>query len=118
MLNAMHRGSYIPVHRHLNPSLCESGVVLRGCVGVVVYDDEGVVIHRQKVGRGCDACGFDIEAGLWHGLVVLEDDTVIYEVKQGPYTPISAENIAEWTPAVDDQQAVEEFVKALEKSFE
>ena len=69
LLNAMHRGSYIPVHRHLNPALCESGVVIRGRVGVVVYDDEGVVTHSQQVGEGCDACGFDIEAGLWHGLV-------------------------------------------------
>lgn len=118
LLNAMHRGSYIPVHRHLNPSLSESCVVLRGRVGVVVYDQEGVVTHSQMVGDGCEAYGFDIEAGLWHGLVVLEDDTVLYEVKQGPYTPISTENIAPWTPAVDDKEAVAEFVKALEKSFE
>lgn len=118
LLNAMHRGSYIPVHRHLNPSLSESCVVLRGRVGIVVYDDKGVVTHSQKVGEGCGACGFDIEAGLWHGLVVLEDDTVLYEVKQGPYTPITADNIAPWTPAVEDTKAVVEFVKALEKSFE
>lgn len=118
LLNAMHRGSYIPVHRHLNPSLSESCVVLRGRVGIVVYDDKGVVTHSQKVGKGCEACGFDIEAGLWHGLVVLEDDTVLYEVKQGPYTPITADNIAPWSPDAGDKEAVAEFVKALEKSFE
>lgn len=118
LLNAMHRGTFLPVHRHLNPSLSESGVVLRGRVGIIIYDSEGHIVERRVVGAGADTCGFDIEAGVWHGLVVLEDDTVIYEVKQGPYTPISAENIAPWSPEVTDAEAVKAFVKALEKSFE
>lgn len=118
LLNAMHRGTFIPVHRHLNPSLSESGVVLRGRVGVIIYDSQGHIIDSRVVGDGADACGFDIEAGVWHGLVVLEDNTVIYEVKQGPYTPISAENVAPWSPAADNHTAQREFVKALENLFE
>ena len=66
--------------------------------------------------RAC--CGFDIEPGVWHGMVVLEDDTVVFEVKQGPYAPIAKENIAPWTPAVEDSVAVEQFIKELEQSFE
>lgn len=118
LLNAMHRGTFIPVHRHLNPSLSESGVVLRGRVGVIIYDSQGRIVDSRVVGAGTDACGFDIEAGVWHGLVVLEDNTVIYEVKQGPYTPISAENVAPWSPVADNHTAQREFVKALEDLFE
>ena len=118
LLNAMQRGTFVPVHRHLNPSLSESCVVLKGRVGVVIYDDCGQVMERRLVGVGADACGFDIEAGIWHGLVVLEDDTVLFEVKQGPYAPLSAENIAPWSPDAQDEEAVAEFVKALEQSFE
>ena len=118
LLNAMHRGTFVPVHRHLNPSLSESGVVLRGKVGIIIYDSEGRIITMRAVGAGTEACGFDIEAGVWHGLVVLEDNTIIYEVKQGPYTPISADNIASWSPDADDKQAQREFVKALEILFE
>ena len=44
LLNAMHRGSYLPVHRHLSPSRSESCVVLRGSVGVTIYDDAGGVV--------------------------------------------------------------------------
>ena len=51
-------------------------------------------------------------------MVVLEDDTVLFEVKQGPYAPITPENLAPWTPAVDDVQGVEKFIKELEQSFE
>ncbi|MBO7342980.1 MAG: WbuC family cupin fold metalloprotein, partial [Alistipes sp.] len=118
LLNAMHRGTFVPVHRHLSPALSESFVVLRGRVGVIIYDHCGQVMERRLVGVGADACGFDIEAGIWHGLVVLEDDTVLFEVKQGPYAPLSAENIAPWSPDAQDEEAVAEFVKALEQSFE
>ena len=36
LLNAMNRGSYLPVHRHLSPDRCESSIVLRGRVGLTI----------------------------------------------------------------------------------
>ena len=117
LLNAMHRDSYLPVHRHLSPSRSESCVVLRGSVGVTIYDDVGGVVTRRRVSADGPCCGFDIEAGGWHGLVVLEDDTVLFEVKRGPYVPITADNLAPWTPDAEDRQAVAEFINELETEF-
>ena len=118
LLNVMHRGSYLPVHRHLDPARSESIIVVRGKVGLTIYDDSGAEVESRTVGAGCDTVGVDIEAGVWHGLVVLEDDTVLFEVKQGPFAPITPENIASWTPAVEDVAAVEKFVAELERKFE
>jgi cupin fold WbuC family metalloprotein len=118
LLNVMHRGSYLPVHRHLNPEKSESIIVVRGKVGVTIYDDAGREVESRTVGAGCDCVGFDIEAGVLHGLVVLEDNTVLFEVKEGPFAPITPDNIATWTPAVDDAAAVEKFVAELEAKFE
>lgn len=117
LLNVMHRGSYLPVHRHLDPERSESIIVVRGKVGITIYDNAGAELESRIVGAGCDSVGFDIEAGVWHGLVVLEDDTVLFEVKEGPYAPITPENIAPWTPAADDELAVEKFVAELEEKF-
>lgn len=117
LLNVMHRGSYLPVHRHLDPERSESIIVVRGKVGITIYDNAGAELESRIVGAGCDCVGFDIEAGVWHGLVVLEDDTVLFEVKEGPYAPITPENIAPWTPAADDELAVEKFVAELEVKF-
>lgn len=117
LLNAMHRGSYLPVHRHQSPSRSETCVVLRGSVGITIYDEEGGVVTRRRVSADGPCCGFDIEAGVWHGLVVLEDDTVLFEVKRGPYAPITADNLAPWTPDAEDRQAVAEFIKELETEF-
>ena len=118
LLNVMHRGSYLPVHRHLSPDRCESSVVVKGRIGVLFYDEEGNLTDKREVGPACDCVGFDIDAGVWHGLVVLEDDTVLFEIKQGPYAPIVPENIASWMPDAADDEAVESYVKALEKLFE
>lgn len=118
LLNVMNRGSYLPVHRHLAPDRCESIVVLKGKVGVTIYDNDGRLTEKRLVGPECECYGFDIEAGVWHGLVVLEDDTTLFEVKQGPYAPITANNLAPWTPAVDDMYGVERFIKELEQIFE
>lgn len=117
LLNAMHRGSYLPVHRHQSPSRSETCVVLRGSVGVTIYDEEGGVVTRRRVSADGACRGFDIEASVWHGLVVLEDDTVLFEVKRGPYAPITADNLAPWTPDAEDRQAVAEFIKELETEF-
>ena len=118
LLNVMNRGSYLPVHRHLSPDRTESCVVVKGKIGLSIYDDCGREVERRVIGSDCGCYGFDIEAGVWHGLVVLEDDTTLFEIKQGPYAPITPENLAPWTPAVDDKQAVEKFIKELEQSFE
>ena len=37
--------------------------------------------------------GINIPAGQWHTLEVLEKGSVIFEVKDGPYTPLTPENI-------------------------
>lgn len=117
LINVMHRGTYLPVHRHSRPDRSESCIVLRGRVGVTFYDDEGNLTDSRLVGPSCDCVGYDIDAGVWHGLVVLEDDTVLFEVKQGPYAPISVDNIAWWSPAADDTSAVKRFVEELENHF-
>lgn len=118
LLNVMNRGSYLPVHRHFSPDRTESCVVVKGKIGLMIYDDSGRELERRVIGPDCGCYGFDIEAGVWHGLVVLENDTTLFEIKQGPYAPITPENLAPWTPAADDKQAVEQFIKELEQSFE
>ena len=37
--------------------------------------------------------GVHIPQGQWHTLEVLESGTVIFEVKDGPYTPLTPDNL-------------------------
>ena len=106
LLNAMQTDSYIPPHRHLDPNKDETFVVLRGLLGLVLFDDAGTVVRCVRVGAGGAAIGVDIPHSTWHTAVALEADTVFLEAKAGPYLPLSAAEMAPWAPAENAAEAV------------
>ena len=91
MLNAIEPSSVVPVHRHRKTS--ETVVVLRGRVIEEFYDDAGTCYERVEVAPGGSVCALNIPAGTWHTLISLESGTVILEVKDGAYEPISEEDV-------------------------
>lgn len=105
LLNAMQPDSYIPPHRHLDPHKDETFVVLRGLLGVLIFDDAGKPVRSLKVGAGAAALGVDIPHATWHTAVALEPDTVFLEAKAGPYLPFLAAEKAPWAPAENTVEA-------------
>lgn len=91
MLNAIEPGTELPIHRHRNTS--ETCIVLRGAAEEQFYDDNGNITERIIMEPETDCCGVDIPAGRWHKIVSLESDTVIFEAKDGPYEPLTPEDI-------------------------
>ena len=101
MLNAIEPGSVVPIHRHRKTS--ETMVVLRGSLVEEYYDDAGVLAESFVLGdcHVADAprndvpmvYALNIPAGQWHTLRALESGTVILEMKDGAYEPISPEDI-------------------------
>ena len=93
MLNAIEPGSVVPIHRHRKTS--ETVVVLRGRVVEEYYNSEGVVEASYELAAGGPICALNIPAGQWHTLRALESGTVILEMKDGAYKPISPEDVME-----------------------
>jgi cupin fold WbuC family metalloprotein len=91
MLNAIEPGSEVPVHRHRNTS--ETMVVLRGSVVEDYYDDSCSCVASYELSAGGPVCAMNIPAGQWHTLRALESGTVILEMKDGAYEPISPEDV-------------------------
>ena len=112
LLNAMQPDSYIPPHRHLDPNKDETFVVLRGILGLVIFDDAGNIVQTVKVGAGGTAMGVDIPHGTWHTAVALEPDTVFLEAKAGPYLPFTEAEKAPWAPAENTAEAAT-YLEAL-----
>lgn len=116
LLNAAEPGTYIRPHRHLHPPKDETYVVVRGALGLLLFDDGGTVTSAKTLaGGGGDAFGADIPAGVFHTVVALETGTVFFEVKVGPYVPPSGEDVPAWSPAEGDASAAtyEESLRAL-----
>ena len=92
MLNAIEPGSVVPIHRHQGTS--ETVVVLRGRVVEEYYDElERICSATYEIAAGGPICALTISAGQWHTLRVLESGTVILEMKDGAYEPISPADI-------------------------
>ena len=59
----------------------ESWVVIKGSVEVSFFDTNGQLLEKQIIRQG--DCSMTFEGG--HTYTILEDDTVVYEYKTGPY---------------------------------
>ena len=88
MLNAIEPGSPLPIHRHQKTS--ETVVCLRGRLVEEFYDDlERTCIERIELSPNGPVVALNIPAGQWHTVQALESGTVILEMKDGKYEPIS-----------------------------
>jgi len=90
LINAMEPGTFMPVHRHRNTS--ETYFLFRGGLRVLLYNENKELISSTELNPQEGKYGVHIPAGQWHSIEVLLPDTIIFEVKEGPYTPLSNED--------------------------
>lgn len=67
----------------------ESWVVIQGSVRVHMYDIDDQLLESHILNRG--DCSMTFEGG--HTYDILEDDTVVYEYKTGPYQGIEFDKV-------------------------
>lgn len=113
LLNAMEPGTYLRPHRHLNPDKDECFLLLRGKAALFIFDENGKVTDTLILCPDEGVYGAEIKAGVWHGMLILESGSVVYEVKQGPFVPLCAENLAPWSPAADDAKGIKTYMEEL-----
>ena len=88
MLNAIEPGSPLPIHRHQKTS--ETVVCLRGWLVEEFYEDlDRICTERIELSPNGPVVALNIPAGQWHTVQSLESGTVILEMKNGKYEPIS-----------------------------
>ena len=103
---AMEPGTYVRPHRHMQPETWEILLILSGAVALLIFDDSGKVLERIELAAGGEVTAVEIPANTWHAVASLKAGTVVFEVKQGPYSPISEVNYAPWSPAEGAQAEV------------
>lgn len=90
LFNALEVGTVLPIHRHRNTA--ETYILLRGRIDVMFYNNDGVEVERYELDTLNGNYGVHIPCGQWHTLEVKES-AVIFEVKDGPYTPLEPEDM-------------------------
>lgn len=93
LFNGLEPETVVPIHRHVETS--ESYILIRGALKVTLFDDEKNIIECNELNIKKGVFGVHIPANTWHKVEVLESGTVIFEVKDGPYKPLSSIDILE-----------------------
>ncbi|MDD2994891.1 MAG: WbuC family cupin fold metalloprotein [Paludibacter sp.] len=91
LLNALEPGTEIPVHRHRHSD--ETYLVIRGSLFVILFDENKKLLNKVLLDPKEGTYGVSVPAGQWHSIEVLESDTVIFEIKEGPYMALTSEDI-------------------------
>ena len=92
MLNAIEPESVLPIHRHRTTS--ETIACLRGSLVLDYYDrHEHTCTASMELKPDGSVVAVCVPVGQWHTVRSLESGTVILEMKNGAYTPISEDDI-------------------------
>jgi cupin fold WbuC family metalloprotein len=78
--------------------------MLRGELGLFIFDDAGKVTQTHVLGRG-GVVGVDVAPGVWHTTTALTDTAICFEVKPGPYDAATDKEFAPWAPREGDPAA-------------
>ena len=69
-----------------------------GGIFQLVFSETGEVLAKRVMQAGGECAGVDLPPCVFHGLVVLEPDSILFECKAGPYRPVGEGEHAHWAP--------------------
>jgi cupin fold WbuC family metalloprotein len=86
--------------------------------GLIVFNDDGDIEHVFPFGPGEENVGADLPPGIWHTVVCLEQGSVFFETKPGPFVPITKKDLAPWAPEEGSLEArtyLQELVRVVDE---
>lgn len=117
MLNAFEPGTYIQPHKHENPDKTEVFMILKGRIAIVEFDDRGKIVDHEILDSSIGNYGVEIPPRTWHSVISLEEGSVAFEIKNGPYNVIDDKNFATWAPR-ENEQGCSEYLKVIKEKLE
>jgi cupin fold WbuC family metalloprotein len=114
--NAIEPGSYVVPHRHITLGKEETLIMLRGRLGLIFFDEQGLPLGTQVLAPDSHCLGAHLNLNTWHSVVALTSGTVFFEVKTGPYHPLTKTESASWAPPEGSAQ-VAAYLAGLQRLF-
>ena len=110
-LNVLQPGTYVQPHRHVRETQgagFECFLVLQGSIGLLLFNAQGELIQRERLDAEGPLRGIELAEKQFHSLVALQANTVMFELKQGPYQPTADKNFLDMYPVEGTAQAVQQ----------
>lgn len=102
LFNALEPGSYIRPHRHASDPKNELLMAIRGLIGLITFSDTGNILDIFLLSStnplGKTIVGVELPSHIWHTVVALESNSILLEIKAGPFDPFQPKDLATWAP--------------------
>lgn len=124
LFNAIKSQSYIRPHRHALDDKNECLIAIKGIFALMIFSDHGsvestILFGSEKYSEIFSiASGLEISAGTWHTVVSLQNESILFEVKSGPFDPTLAKEFAPWAPVEGDKNAADYLRSLRQKGFD
>lgn len=112
---ALIHGTYIPPHMHEMPHQWEFFHVIDGEVKLIIFDGDGCISNIVLLGAAHQNFAVQIAPGTFHTLVSLSEKAFIFEWKEGPFDPIYAKVLPDWSVS-EEGADVKNYVRFLESA--
>lgn len=113
MLNVLQPESYVQPHKHEQPDKREAFIILTGSLLIITFNDTGEIANHYILNRNHENYGIEIPPRTYHTIIALEENTTVYEVKDGPYNPNDDKHFASWAPNEVDATAAMKYLEEL-----
>jgi cupin fold WbuC family metalloprotein len=110
LLNALEPWTYIRPHKHTKKE--ESFVLMRGSVLAVTFNEDGSIRDHYILNASIGHLGVEFEEDTYHMLTALQPNSVVYEIKEGPFIPHSEASSAPWSP-IEGTPEGKEFLSGI-----
>jgi len=102
---ALIRGTYVRPHCHVDAKSWEMIMALKGAAAILIFDASGCVKERITLSPFMKSVGVELTPNTWHMVYPTEPEAVIFEVKEGPFSPSKKCDFAPWSPEEDSSEA-------------
>jgi len=112
-LNALQPDTYLRPHKHLGG--IEIFLILRGRVLILVFDNNGEIKEYLILDYEKGDVGVEILPHNWHSFIALQENSILYEIKEGPFIEGQDKIFANWAPEEGSRETIEFNKKILKK---
>lgn len=106
---ALKEGTYVRPHCHFDTKSWEMIMVLKGAVAILIFDSSGYIKERIELSSLMGNVAIELKPNTWHMVFPTEPEAVIFEVKEGPFSPKKECDFASWSP-VEESSEVQGFL--------
>ena len=116
LLICLQPGTFIRPHYHPETDKKEMIVLLKGKCSCINFDKDGNITESFTLSHESGNLVCEFPPSEFHSIFCHEKDTVIMEVKKGPYTPLPPECFAPWSPEESSPEK-DQYLKKIAESI-